>query len=81
MYSKMAVRRLALVGQACRSRSSVCRVAKKLSATALSAGVPLLPMLGTTPVAARCLPKRRLPYGYSGPFGRLFLLNPATLSG
>jgi len=52
---------LALVGQACRSRSSVCRVAKKLSATALSAGVPLLPMLGTMPLASRCLPKRRLP--------------------
>lgn len=59
VYSAMAVRGLVLVGHKFQPRSPVSKVAKELSATALSAGVRLLRMLGTTPVAARRLPERR----------------------
>ena len=58
MYSKMAVRAAARVGQLCRYTRSSLRVEKKLSATALSQQLPgrlrleLMPWLSGTLVYA-----------------------------
>ena len=56
MKSKIAVRSPALVGQGWRSSSSHSRVAKKLSATALSNASPTVPI-----EAIRLASRRRWP--------------------
>ena len=53
----VAVRRPVLVGQGYRSRSSHSRVAKKLSATALSSASPTVPMEATSSEATKRRPK------------------------
>jgi hypothetical protein len=57
MYSKMASRAAARVGQSRRWSSSTLRVAKRLSATALSKQSPTEPIDGTRPAARRRCPK------------------------
>ena len=70
MYSKIAAFSDDLVGQILRLSSSVWRLAKKLSAMALSSALPTLPMLPMTPLFSRCLPTRR-------PFCPYYVLNIA----
>src|SRR5215213_8996925 len=62
MKSNTAVRSAWRVGQSCRSSSSHSRVAKKLSATALSSASPMVPIEATRPVSVRRLPNARLVY-------------------
>jgi hypothetical protein len=57
VYSKIDEARTRRVGHLCRLSSSVSKVAKKLSAIALSYASPMLPIEGRTPASRRVLPK------------------------
>src|SRR5215218_11227835 len=62
MKSNTAVRSPARVGQAWRSSSSHSKVAKKLSATALSRASPTVPIEATKPASRSRRPNARLVY-------------------
>ena len=62
MKSKTAVRACWIVGSVIRLRLSIFRVAKKLSATALSKQFPVLLMLQSAPMSRRACLKAPLVY-------------------
>src|SRR5690625_3440353 len=67
MYLKMAAFNSDLRFQILRSSSSVCRLAKKLSAIALSWALSTRPMLPSTPLRSKCRPKAKAVFDWIQP--------------